>query len=771
MSFLKKFLLSITILSLLISSFGVPQAKALAEYQFATETIYSDGYDYTKEQLNWGHNGEEEVIEVLPLEVEGAKVGTFDLAIDSQNHAHIVLEVYGVGYQYVTNESGAWVYTTLHTLPSYQGIISIEIELDSDDNPHVLVSEAAGLIYWAKMNGTWHTWHISSFNFAHSDFTVNSQGDLDVLASIEETNGSLDRRLFYGHFYGADKMIAHPFLAPLGAMGNMAVVDSTEDYSDVSLTLDEDAPVLSGDTSVNGRNTGVNTFVFDASSQTWIKNSVGSASTELLGSQIDLNGDVHIFVTATSGNHLVEDYMLQGGTVNLYAKFATSALNIEPNFSEILLDPITPDVYLSANGCFNGTCETYEMDNSFNEKISTVDYVTSQGYSKSILALSPAGSPYLLYLDFSQPNLLKFASPEQVPLSPSANTDFESPSIQTDSAGNPFIAVRSFATANNVTTGSLRLISYAGGTQWTTEIVDSYGNTGLSPDLYIDSNNAKYITYYQESDGNSTTGDLYFASTCGGTSWINSEIDGNSWGSIVGEYSAVAVDSQGVVHVMYYDQTNGALKYAYSDGTCRSNMQWQTEVVEQGQNGRVGEYVDMVMDTSGILYFSYYDGGSQNLKYGYGQSGAWKTYTLDSSDDNGKYSSIVRDSQGDIMISYYSETKQALRFITNKKLGAATAMYAGFHLGWTPMTVDENGVVGMDNSLGLSASGYPIISYYDASNRDLKIAFFNGQQWVTEVKDGLYDATGLMTTLFVDGLGVVHVSYIDSMDGLFYMNF
>jgi hypothetical protein len=64
----------------------------------------------------------------------------------------------------------------------------------------------------------------------------------------------------------------------------------------------------------------------------------------------------------------------------------------------------------------------------------------------------------------------------------------------------------------------------------------------------------------------------------------------------------------------------------------------------------------------------------------------------------------------------------------------------------------------------LDSSGNPHISYYDASNGDLKYAYWDGSQWQIEVveSDG---QVGEWTSLALDSAGNPHISYYDRSKG------
>ena len=68
------------------------------------------------------------------------------------------------------------------------------------------------------------------------------------------------------------------------------------------------------------------------------------------------------------------------------------------------------------------------------------------------------------------------------------------------------------------------------------------------------------------------------------------------------------------------------------------------------------------------------------------------------------------DADGFPHISYYDASNDDLKYAT---------LYAS---GWYTQTVDSEGYVGLYTSLALDADGFPHISYYDSSNNDLKYA-------------------------------------------------
>lgn len=87
---------------------------------------------------------------------------------------------------------------------------------------------------------------------------------------------------------------------------------------------------------------------------------------------------------------------------------------------------------------------------------------------------------------------------------------------------------------------------------------------------------------------------------------------------------------------------------------------------------------------------------------------------------------------------------------------------------WSSSVVDDTSIdVGKYSSLVLNSSDKPSISYWDASNGDLKYAFYNSilSGWVTSVVDGATTSTGQMTSMALDPrTDYPRISYLGDCD-------
>jgi len=85
--------------------------------------------------------------------------------------------------------------------------------------------------------------------------------------------------------------------------------------------------------------------------------------------------------------------------------------------------------------------------------------------------------------------------------------------------------------------------------------------------------------------------------------------------ALVGEYTSIALDSSNKVHISYHgwstDYTTSYLKYANN-----TSGYWVTQTVNSG--GNVGKYSSIALDSSDNVHISYYDEANGSLKYAYG---------------------------------------------------------------------------------------------------------------------------------------------------------
>jgi hypothetical protein len=134
-------------------------------------------------------------------------------------------------------------------------------------------------------------------------------------------------------------------------------------------------------------------------------------------------------------------------------------------------------------------------------------------------------------------------------------------------------------------------------------------------------------------------------------------------------------------------------------------------------NGNVGQFTSLTLDSSGYPVVSYFDASNNNLKVLHCNdancSGGDESITApDTKGFVGQFTSLTLDSNGYPVVSYYDASNSNL-----KVLHCNDANCSG---GDESITApDTNGDVGLSTSLALDSNGYPVVSYYDAGDRGL----------------------------------------------------
>ena len=189
-----------------------------------------------------------------------------------------------------------------------------------------------------------------------------------------------------------------------------------------------------------------------------------------------------------------------------------------------------------------------------------------------------------------------------------------------------------------------------------------------------------------------------------------------------GHYTSLRLKTGNVPVISYYDVTFADLTLATCTANCgTASPTWQIVTVDSF--GVVGQYASLALDSAGNPIISYYDFSNGDLKMATctancsGASPTWQIVVVDSANDVGRYTSIQLDGSGRPVISYYDVTAG------NLKLATCTANCATASPTWQIVTVDNSADdVGQHTSLRVNASNRPVISYYDATAAKLKLA-------------------------------------------------
>ncbi len=326
-------------------------------------------------------------------------------------------------------------------------------------------------------------------------------------------------------------------------------------------------------------------------------------------------------------------------------------------------------------------------------------------------------------------------------------------SLAFDAAGNPVI---SYYDRSN---GDLKLshcndANCAGGDE-SIVAVDRTGNVGRTTSLMLDAAGNPVISYFDDTNGDPKLAHCNDANCAGG----DESIVALDRAGVVGWFTSLVLDAAGNPVVSYFDVTNGDLKVAHcNDADCAGGDE---SIVAVDRAGTVGMYTSLELDAAGSPVVSYFDVTNGDLKVAHCNDancagGDESIVAVDRAGVVGGDTSLELDAAGNPVVSYFDDTNDDLRLVRCDDANCAGG-------GERFVTVDSAGVVGWFTSLVLDAAGNPVVSYFDATNDDLKVAHCND----TDCADGdesviAVDSTGNVvpyTSLVLDAAGNPVVSY------------
>jgi hypothetical protein len=284
---------------------------------------------------------------------------------------------------------------------------------------------------------------------------------------------------------------------------------------------------------------------------------------------------------------------------------------------------------------------------------------------------------------------------------------------------------RPFITYQDGPTGELRLAicgnaSCSSGNSTTT--IDTIGfGSGASNSIAIAPEGIPVISYYH-----TTAGELRFA-TCGtvGTgqvpcidSSVSTSILDGSGDRDAGQFNSLAVGADGIPVISYYDVTNGNLNVAQCfNSTCGGFA----ATTSPDTGGDVGQYTSIAIGTDGLPIISYYDVTNADLKVAKcantGCTTGTTVTTQDSTGDVGRFSSITITTGGLPLIAYYD--------VTNADLKVDGCANASCSSNSSHKSVDTDNNVGEFASISIGTDGMPIIAYYSRTTGNLRFVRCN----------------------------------------------
>jgi hypothetical protein len=169
----------------------------------------------------------------------------------------------------------------------------------------------------------------------------------------------------------------------------------------------------------------------------------------------------------------------------------------------------------------------------------------------------------------------------------------------------------------------------------------------------------------------------------------------------VGAHSSLAIGIDGLGLVSYFDVTNGDLKVAHC-----GNVACTTDVTSTlDSTGNVGQFNGIAIGDDGLGLISYYDQTSGDLKVAHCLNLSCTAATTSAveagGNDVGRYASMAIGADGSGLISYWDATNDDLKVAHCSNTACSSA---------TTSTIDSTNSVGLFTSIAIGIDGLGLIS-------------------------------------------------------------
>lgn len=231
----------------------------------------------------------------------------------------------------------------------------------------------------------------------------------------------------------------------------------------------------------------------------------------------------------------------------------------------------------------------------------------------------------------------------------------------------------------------------------------------------------------------------------------------------VGLAPAIWVEPGGVIHATYYDNINQYLRYAFCALACTVDASWQTGLADPGgASAQVGRSSAIVVDGA-TRHVVYEDAASNGLKYATCTTdcvgaGVWNLQTI-SLVDGGKNPSLAFGPNKELEVTYYAG-------LTNKAKFAFCASACVTIANWSTFELVTTGVVGEVTSLTVDPFGRTQAVLVDDGLRRLRYATCSSvcttaERWrYSTIQESLEEFRS--PVLVPGGAGGVQILYLSS---------
>ena len=275
---------------------------------------------------------------------------------------------------------------------------------------------------------------------------------------------------------------------------------------------------------------------------------------------------------------------------------------------------------------------------------------------------------------------------------------------------------------------------------------------GAYPSLAMVPNGFLHASYYAKYGNSEGGGALRHALMQNGI-WTVETVDGNIYDAAgdVGRFTSMVSDSDGRIHIVYWDVTNTKLKYALRDEG--PGQSWFTNTI--WDSDAICGNTDLQQNGAGVLYVGYCDSGRVMVATKEGE--LWTSEVIPTMGDDLSVSVAIQfDDDNNLHVAYFDPIERKIKY-TMKLSGD-----------WQPVEVVTESPLGTDDiqmASAIDGDGNLHVIFYDIAQETIAHAQKSSGQWLTSVIEEVGDVAYSSSISFLDfstltdHLGKIHVFY------------